>query len=96
MAMISVAKQTFVVGGIEVHVYSDRSPDTPQSCPLAVLFLLHGRTSSAAELENITNILVQQTHDRRIRSEGGKQLDLIVATFASFPLISLDVMMAMR
>jgi hypothetical protein len=80
---MTVAKQTLAIGGIQVHVYSDPSPDIPTSCPLAVLFLLHGRLGSAAQIEVGANILVQQTHNRRIKSEGGKQLDLIVVTFAS-------------
>jgi len=78
---MTVAKQTLAIGGIQVHVYSDPSPDISPSCPLAVLFLLHGRTGSAAQIEIGANIIVQQTHNRRIKSEGGKQLDLIVVTF---------------
>jgi len=91
MSEINIAKQTFAVGGIEVHVYSDPSlpadPTIARSCPLAVLFLLHGRTESVANVESMAKTLVRQTHDRRIRSEGGKQLDLMVATFVSLLLL---------
>ena len=80
---MTVAKKTLAIGGIQVHVYSDPSTDISPSCPLAVLLLLHGRMGSAAQVEIGANILVQQTHNRRIKSEGGKQLDLIVVTFAS-------------
>jgi len=79
------AKQTIAIGGIEAHVYSDPSGDIPPSCPLAVLFLLHGRTRSVADLEPIANRVVQETRDRRIQAatEGGKQLDVIVVAFVS-------------
>lgn len=83
------SKQKYPVGGLDVQVYSDPSAEISSSCPLAVIFLLHGRTGSAADVEPVAHYLIEQTRDRRLKSEGDKQLDLLVVTFVRYPIFGI-------
>ena len=62
---MSVDKEDHVVGGLKISVYKP-SIITPS---VAVLFLLHGRHGSAAQVDGIARLLAEKTrsstHNRR-------------------------------
>lgn len=62
---MSLNKEDHVVGGLKISVYKP-SITTPS---VAVLFLLHGRHGSAAQVDGIARVLAEKTssstQDRR-------------------------------
>lgn len=75
--MSTVSKTTVDVAGIIVNVYYHASLDGPGR-DIAVLFLLHGRHGSAAEVESIANRVLDY-----VQSQGSTDRDLVVVTFVS-------------
>ncbi|KAI0364757.1 alpha/beta-hydrolase [Pilatotrama ljubarskyi] len=77
-----ISKQTLVVAGIAVNVFSQPDAATPTD-PVAVLFLLHGRMSDAAQIEPIARGILDEVHEHRKSALplGGKAHDLVVVTF---------------
>ncbi|KAI0759565.1 Alpha/Beta hydrolase protein [Trametes elegans] len=77
----TIAKQTLLVGGILVNVFSQPDAATPTD-PVNILFFLHGRTSSADALEPQARAILDGVHARRkALAPGAKADDLIVVTF---------------
>ena len=83
---MSVNKKTFVIAGLPVSVYSDRSR-TDKSGPVAVMFFLHGRTGTAKSIEWIAEDTVKQVAQKR-KKHDGNALDLFVVTFVSHTFAS--------
>jgi len=81
-----VAKQTILVGGIEVYVFSS-SHETPLSGEdegpvrkdVVAFFFLHGRGGSAEEIEPVARSMVEQCEAK----ERGRGRELLVITFVS-------------
>lgn len=73
------SKQTLVVAGLEVNVFSDSS-SKDASVPVAVCFLLHGRLSSTSAVEKVAQSLIQLTREgpNNVRQ---LQRSLLVVTF---------------
>lgn len=87
-----MSKQVLVVAGLTVNVFAlsggkeDESDgnleQTPR--PVAILFLLHGRTSKADHLELVAKALLDEVHTRRKGAGAqGPAHDLWVVTFVS-------------
>lgn len=74
--MSAVQKQTLVVGGLEVNVFS-RSQQPLEE--VVVFFLLHGRYGSANEIEPIARTVIQQAVANK--PGGTNQRELLVVTF---------------
>lgn len=53
-----VNKETLLVGGIEVDVFSALSSEKPE---VVVLFLLHGRTGERGQTDQIAERVVRET-----------------------------------
>ncbi|KAI0353804.1 hypothetical protein OH77DRAFT_1591158 [Trametes cingulata] len=77
-----MSKQTLVIAGITVNVFSQPDAATPAD-PVAVLFLLHGRMSNAAQIEPIAHGILDEVHEYRKKAlpPGGKADDLVIVTF---------------
>ena len=91
-------KQTLVVAGLAVNVFSLRDPEEGKEAeaegtagaenskkPVAVLFLLHGRTSRADHMELVAKAILDEVQARRKAAGGAAQEkhDLWVVTFVS-------------
>ena len=92
-------KQTIIVAGLAVNVFhlqdqaADAVPATDHKVdhgpgpkkPVAILFLLHGRTSRADHMELVAKALLDEVHVRR--KDGHKaneeKHDLWIVTFVS-------------
>ncbi|KZT73578.1 alpha/beta-hydrolase [Daedalea quercina L-15889] len=72
------SKQTVVIGGIAVNVYSLPGATEP-SAPVAVLFFLHGRTGKAGDCEWVAHSTLEWTDELR-KSAGVQGQDLLVVT----------------
>ncbi|EJF57019.1 hypothetical protein DICSQDRAFT_140743 [Dichomitus squalens LYAD-421 SS1] len=70
-------KETVVVAGLPVNVFSDRGATKPET-PVAVMFLLHGRTGSAKRMETYVNDFFEEIRARRSAHKGSQ--DLIIVT----------------
>lgn len=75
------AKQVFVIAGITVNVYSLSQQAKSGDKPVAVMFLLHGRTGSAQKMEEYVIKIFQELQLYRNGERGGEGLDLYIATF---------------
>ncbi|KAG6861243.1 hypothetical protein C0995_002365 [Termitomyces sp. Mi166 len=73
---MSLAKETLVIAGLEVNVYSVSSTIIPERKEVVVLFLLHGRYGSAEEVDPIARSLIEQTQAKK-----SKTRSLLVITF---------------
>ncbi|KAI0926415.1 hypothetical protein AcV5_008882 [Taiwanofungus camphoratus] len=73
-----ISKQSIAVGGINVNVYSQPNA-TDLITPVTVLFFLHGRFGSAADIEWVAESTLQWTAEQRKESEQQAQ-DLLVVT----------------
>ncbi|KAG5723862.1 hypothetical protein E4T56_gene9837 [Termitomyces sp. T112] len=72
---MSLTKQTLVIAGLEVNVYSASSTTIAERKEVVVLFLLHGRYGRAEEVDPIARSLIEQTQtSTRARS-------LLIITF---------------
>ncbi|KAI0749921.1 Alpha/Beta hydrolase protein [Daedaleopsis nitida] len=85
-----MSKQTLMVAGITVNVFSLSTPDTESSAtaeganqkPVAILFLLHGRTSRADHVELVAKAILDEVYAKRKSEEGKAEThDLLVVTF---------------
>ncbi|KAI0318621.1 Alpha/Beta hydrolase protein [Amylostereum chailletii] len=82
-------KQTFNVGGIAVTAFStpgvlsSSSPTAGNSndSGVVVLFLLHGRTGSAAQFDPVAEDAVRYAAQKKMEKGGEGQRDLVVITF---------------
>ncbi|OBZ72625.1 hypothetical protein A0H81_07452 [Grifola frondosa] len=74
------SKQNLIVGGIQVNVYSD-TVATPANTPIAVLFLLHGRTGSAEQIDWVARSTLEEIRKLRDESKAQTAQDLYVVTF---------------
>ncbi|KAI0654679.1 Alpha/Beta hydrolase protein [Cubamyces menziesii] len=76
----SISKQTLVIAGITVNVFSQ--PSAVDS-PVTVLFLLHGRTRSDADSEPIARGILEEVGRQRegSQAQGTQADDLIIVTF---------------
>ncbi|KAH9930068.1 Alpha/Beta hydrolase protein [Fomitopsis serialis] len=72
------SKETIVIGGITVNVYSLPGATEP-SAPVAVLFFLHGRTGKAGDCEWVAHSTLEWTDELRM-SAGVQGQDLLVVT----------------
>ncbi|KAI0327730.1 hypothetical protein GY45DRAFT_1092976 [Cubamyces sp. BRFM 1775] len=72
-------RQTFVIAGITVNVYSQPKATKP-GAPVAVMFLLHGRNGSALKMGEFVNGIFDEIHAHR-KKHGGEAQDLYIATF---------------
>lgn len=92
---MSSLKQSLVVAGLQVHVFSDPSTASA-SVPVTALFFLRGRLSSSDDVEKVAGSLIQLTREAEPKSQR-QQRDLIVITFViiehhySFLLADSDV-----
>lgn len=75
---MALSKQTFVIAGLPVHVYSERHL-TEHHGPVAVLFFLHGRTGTAKGIEWIVEDALKQV--ARKRKDTKHAVELMVVTF---------------
>ncbi|KAF9000747.1 hypothetical protein BDQ17DRAFT_666041 [Cyathus striatus] len=71
---MTVQKETHVIGGVPVHVYSSGSY-SDSSKPLAVLFFLHGRNGSAEKIDPIARQIISLVYGR-----DDIQRDLLIVT----------------
>lgn len=76
-------KQVLAVGGIQLNVFSPLSDPGKMVGGVAVLFLLHGRSSKADDLEATATKLVEKSEDRRRSVLDETALNLVVVTFVS-------------
>lgn len=75
----TIVEQSMVVAGLPIHIFS--LPDSEcNSNRVAVLFLLHGRTRSAAAVSHLSKSLVRNSI---CNDENGDVLKLIVVSFVS-------------
>jgi hypothetical protein len=81
--MAKSQKQTLAVGGIQLNVFSPLPDPGKATVRVAVLFLLHGRMSKAADLEATATKLVEKSEDRRRATSDRATLSLVVVTFVS-------------
>ncbi|GBE88444.1 hypothetical protein SCP_1302590 [Sparassis crispa] len=75
---MSFSKQTFNVGGLSTNVYSSQNT-ADHANPVAVLFILHGRTSSAESIEWVAHSTLRWTQDHR-NGDAQNAQDLFVVT----------------
>ncbi|KAL1939267.1 hypothetical protein VTO73DRAFT_10070 [Trametes versicolor] len=71
-------KQTFVIAGLTVNVYSQPKATKPNA-PVAIAFLLHGRNGSALRMEEFMLGIFDGIHARRAKHSGDAQ-DLYIVT----------------
>lgn len=76
--MTTISKQTFNIGGIAVNVFALPGATAP-SAPVAVLFLLHGRTGKAENVAPNAESTLQWT-DKHRKDAGVQGHDLIIVT----------------
>ncbi|PIL32173.1 hypothetical protein GSI_05418 [Ganoderma sinense ZZ0214-1] len=82
-----MSKRTVVIAGITLNVFSldnrDSEPESTSPKPIAILFLLHGRTSRADHLELMVKAFLDEVSTRRRDpAQAGKEAhDLWVVTF---------------
>ncbi|KAI8969856.1 Alpha/Beta hydrolase protein [Trametes punicea] len=78
----AISRQSLVIAGLSVTVFSQPDAATPTD-PVAILFLLHGRTSSAQDIEPTARGILDKVHEHRTNhlGLGGKADDLLVVTF---------------
>ncbi|KAG6811204.1 hypothetical protein H0H92_008566 [Tricholoma furcatifolium] len=69
-------KETLVISGLEIHVYSTAPTIISERKEVVVLFLLHGRYGSSNDTDPIARTLIEQTDKRE-----NKACDLLVVTF---------------
>lgn len=81
--MTSFNKDTFLVSGLPVWVYS--SATSEPSKPVFILFFLHGRTGKAADLEPAIKTIFED-----IANSKALDKDLVVVTLAS-TLLSIGI-----
>ncbi|KAI0324680.1 hypothetical protein GY45DRAFT_1313470 [Cubamyces sp. BRFM 1775] len=74
-----ISKQTLVIAGITVNVFSQQ--DIATSTPVTVLFLLHGRTRTDADSEPIARGILEEVQKHREASQEKQGDDLIIVTF---------------
>ncbi|KAI0353314.1 hypothetical protein OH77DRAFT_1438063 [Trametes cingulata] len=72
-------RQTFVIAGITVNVYSQPKATKPGT-PVAIMFLLHGRNGSALKMGEFVTGIFDEVHAHRRKYDGEAQ-DLYIATF---------------
>lgn len=79
---LAFSKQTLVVAGITVTVYSQPGATRPET-PVVVMFLLHGRTGSARKMEEFVPGIFEGVDAYRSRhnSAEGQPQDLCIVTF---------------
>ena len=80
---LAFSKQTLVVAGITVTVYSQPGATRPET-PVVVIFLLHGRTGSARKMEEFVPGIFEGVTDAyrsRHNSAEGQPQDLCIVTF---------------
>lgn len=77
---MTVSKNTLVIAGLPVHVYTERHLSAHTE-PVAVMFFLHGRTGSAKSIEWIAEDAIRQAGMKR--KCGKAAMELIVVTFVS-------------
>lgn len=76
---MSPVKHTLVAGGLVINTYSQ--PRTDVNVPVAVLFFLHGRLSSAAEVEPHANRILDLIEEKRVHQVSKPAEDLLIVTF---------------
>ena len=77
------SKQTFIVAGLPVHVFS-KDPLKDVSGDVAVLFFLHGRMGSADGVEPVVHLLFEEIHKKVTDTESREVAkELIVVTYVS-------------
>lgn len=74
------SKQTFIIAGLPVHVYSGKTI-TERSGPVAILFFLHGRTGTAKSIEWAAEDAIKAVEVKRKKDKSA--LDLVVVTIVS-------------
>ena len=79
---MNVSKKDMVIAGLPIHVYSARAW-TEKSGPVAVMFILHGRTGTAKGIEWIAEDTLK--HVASEKKKGSSAMDLIIVTFVSAP-----------
>ena len=82
-AAMTLSKQTIVIAGLPVHVYSERHL-TEHNGPVAVMFFLHGRNGDAKGIEWIVEDTMKQVAQKR-RCHNKDALELVMVTFVSTP-----------
>lgn len=78
----SVSKQTVVVGGLPVHIYTNGALET-LSGNVAVLFFLHGREGSSAQIEPVVHGVFKTLAGVSAGAQGAKEL--VIAAYVSCP-----------
>lgn len=79
---MSVAKQTFVIAGLPVNIFTERSW-TERSGDVAILFFLHGRNGTAKSIQWVTEATLK--HVAAERKKDKSATELIIVTFVSNP-----------
>ena len=83
MGSTPISEYTIVVGGLPVHVFSSAADGPLDSLTgkVALLFFLHGRQGSAAQVARV----VQDFFDKLsgLNTGKGKDIKLLVATYVS-------------
>ena len=82
LAVMAVFKETMVIAGITVHMYSAQSDIPSLSTPVAILFLLHGRENTVKSLEYLAEFLIKSSSNPSQKPEGSNGRDLVVITLA--------------
>ena len=83
MTTTKLFKETIIVAGLPVHVFSRDSLST-LSGDVALLFFLHGRTGSSEQVEPVVNALFKVINGT-LAGDSARPLlkELIVVTFVS-------------
>ena len=84
---MAVSTHTVVVGGLPVHVFSNGALEDV-SGSVAVLFFLHGRMGSAAQVTPVVEGLFRKLGEIETAAQGAKK-QLVVATIVSPVLVYL-------
>jgi hypothetical protein len=84
-------KQTLLVGGLLVDVYSHPTSSTSSTDPIHALFFLHGRSESAQEahLVDTVKVIFNESYGSGSGVSGEMKKDLIVVAFVSHSLLRL-------
>ncbi|CAL1715715.1 unnamed protein product [Somion occarium] len=77
---MTIAKSSLLIAGLNVNVYSLEDSDAQSSRPVAVLFLMHGRTSSTADVEWAAEQVLNET-SKKYENDSTLHHDLLVVTF---------------
>jgi hypothetical protein len=77
---MEVAKQTLLIGGLPVDVYSHPTSSSSSTNPIHALFFLHGRFDSAQDkyIADIVKVIFDESY-----AGGERKKDLIVVAFVS-------------